>query len=333
MALAARTLALWADAYALGACDSPRRVGERLWRIKSARGEVAVKQFAAAASDAALHEALLLQRLAAPSDARYRVPTLLRTAAGEAMLTGPGGAVLLTRWEAGKFKRYDQCTAADWAALGRALAALHQRLENLALPDLVTLRATLRALDFAAERRTIETDRAHLVRAAGIDRLRLHRYLDERLGLLEQCLHTCLEDFPDDDPQWPIHNDYNQYNYLFAAAAPPLILDWEAAIGAPREFEVVRCLNHLPLERPAMARMFLAGYLRERPLRAARLPWAVDSACLMHALKHWVLQGWLAGRSDSAVALQGAMQIVSMLAAGREQLAEFFMRAVEAGGG
>ncbi len=332
MAHAAQTLALWADAYALGVCGAPRRVGDRLWRLNSARGEVAVKQFDAAGDDAAQLEALLLQHLSVPPDARYRVPALLRTLAGEAVLKRSGGAVLLTRWEAGEFKRYDQFTASDWAALGRALAALHLRLEGLTLPALDTLRATLRALDVAAERRAIEADRAHVARSAGIDAPRLHRYLDDRLRLLEQCLHGSLGDFPEDDPQWPIHNDYNQYNYLFAAAAPPLILDWEAAIGAPREFEVVRCLNHLPLERPAMARIFLAAYLRERPLHAARLPWAVDAACLMHALKHWVLRGWLAGQSGSAVALQGAMQIVAMLATGRERLAEFLVHAVEAGG-
>lgn len=71
--------------------------------------------------------------------------------------------------------------------------------------------------------------------------------------MLDRYYPGSIEAFPADDPQHPIHNDYNQFNYLFTGTLPPLIVDWEASIGAPREYELVRCLNHLPLEAPHLA--------------------------------------------------------------------------------
>ncbi|HET8897346.1 MAG TPA: hypothetical protein VFN09_01000, partial [Rhodanobacteraceae bacterium] len=118
----------------------------------------------------------------------------------------------------------------------------------------------------------------------------------------------------------------------FGDRLPPLVLDWEASIGAPREFEVVRCLNHLPLESPALAHLFVQAYLQVRPLDAGRMAWAVDVAGLMHALKHWLLHGWLDDPPRFEARLQGALYITAILANARERLIDFYTRSVETGG-
>ncbi|AXF20766.1 aminoglycoside phosphotransferase [Burkholderia pyrrocinia] len=317
------------DAYALGRSGPPRRVGERVWHLPTADGGVAVKLYAPGHHARAAREAAVLAHFETHGDARFRVQTLKRTTAGALLWTVPSSHAMLTRWEAGQFRTYDTFSPAEWDALGASLAALHLSLEQLHLSSLGTIRARLTAIDADEVRRSLldAMNRARSNDSAA----HLYHYVDLALRMLDRYYPGSIEAFPADDPQHPIHNDYNQFNYLFTGTLPPLILDWEASIGAPREYELVRCLNHLPLEAPHLAEAFVRAYRRGRPVNPARIAWAVDAACLQHALKLWVVQGWLDDPSRFAAHLNGAVTMASAMVDARGRLVDFFSRCVEAG--
>ncbi|MCA7997807.1 phosphotransferase enzyme family protein [Burkholderia metallica] len=317
------------DAYALGRSGPPRQVGERVWHLPANDGGVAIKLYAFEHHARAVKEAAVLAHFETHGDARFRVQTLKRTKAGASLWTGAGSHAMLTRWEAGQFRTYDTFSPAEWDSLGASLAALHLSLERLHLSSLDTIGARLTAIDADAVRRSLldALDRARSNEGAA----NLRRYVELGLRMLDRYYPGSIEAFPADDPQHPIHNDYNQFNYLFADSPPPLILDWEAAIGAPREYELVRCLNHLPLEAPHLAEAFVLGYRRVRPVNPVRIAWAVDAACLQHALKLWVVQGWLDDPSRFAAHLSGAVTMASAMVDARDRLVDFFSRCVQAG--
>jgi len=125
-------------------------------------------------------------------------------------------------------------------------------------------------------------------------------------------------------PGQPIHNDDKQHNYLFDGTLPPAILDWEGAIAAQREYEVVRCLNHLPIVASAHATAFVAGYRERRPLELDGLRWAIDRSLLEHALKSWPLERWLAELRGAESALFGSIEVLHALHSGTAQIAAFF---------
>lgn len=312
------------EAYGLRALDAGRRVTDRVWRWRTDAGEVAVKAFDQAEAAQGRQEAALISFLGARPDPAYRVQTLVATTDGAPWSDLGDQRFIVTRWEAGDYRSYDRYTDLDWAALGRCLAALHRRLDQAGPSPLETLSRRLARIDADAELQRFAT-----AAVGGLDEP-VARYVATCRELFTTCHPLALANMPVDDPQHAIHNDFNQFNYLFGAGLPPLIIDWESSIGAPREFEVARCLNHLPLQSPALASAFLAGYLAARPLHAGRMRWAVDVACLMHATKHWVLQGWIERRPGYDERLHGAMEMVAMLAAGRERLADFFTAQVEA---
>ena len=317
------------DAYALRPGGPPRQVGERVWHLPTDDGGVAVKLYASEHRARAAKEAAVLAHFETHGDARFRVQALKRTADGAPLWTGANDHAMLTRWETGRFRTYDTFSPAEWAALGTSLGALHTSLERLHLPQIDTIHARLAAIDADAVRRSLldalDRARSH----DGADSLR--RYVDLALRLLERYYPGSIDAFPADDPQHPIHNDYNQFNYLFTDALPPLIVDWEASIGAPREYELVRCLNHLPLEAPHLAQAFVLAYRRARPVDPARIAWAVDAACVQHALKLWIVQGWLDEPSRFASHLSGAVTMASAMVDAREHLVDFFSRCVDAG--
>lgn len=319
-------------AYGLQVLGQARSVGLRVCRLPTACGDVAIKLFASKEHAIASKEANLLAHLATQVDSRFRVQHLLSTMDGETLLATPENYALLTRWDAGTFKSYDRFSPDEWRSLGRSLAALHISLDTLQQPAVETLSSRLHAIDVDDERRRIAQDRARLPTNTSLDAQSLRDYLDTCLRMIDRYYPGSIAGFPGDDPQHPIHNDYNQFNYLFGDSLPPLVLDWEASIGAPREFEVVRCLNHLPLVSPDFANLFIQAYLQVRPLHAERMAWAVDTASLMHALKHWLLHGWLDDPPRFETRLQGALHIAAILADAREQLVDFFTRSVEAGG-
>ncbi|WP_442807475.1 phosphotransferase enzyme family protein [Trinickia soli] len=317
------------EAYALKQSGPARRISERVWHLPTASGDVAVKLYTAGQHTRANKEATVLTHLAAHGDARFRVQTLQRTADGAPAWTGCDAQAMLTRWEAGQFRTYDTFAPAEWRALGASLAALHLSLDRLTLRALDTIRARLITIDADDTRRDLLDAIGHTPRDG--DGALLRVFVDVCLRMLDTHYPGSIDAFPAGDPQHPIHNDYNQFNYLFDGTLPPIILDWEAAIGAPREFEVIRCLNHLPLEAPDLAAAFVQAYLQVRPLHADRIAWAVDAACLQHALKRWVVQGWLNDAPRFAAHLHGAMKMASTLLGARGRLIDFFSRCLDAG--
>lgn len=292
-------------------------------RASTQRGELAIKTFAAADLERGECEAALLAHLAAEPGA-YRVPVLVRTVQGAACARVGDGALLVMIWRDGHKKSYTAITLPEWFALGNELAALHARLDTFAgaMPRASELR-----FDLDVERDAMSASRA---RARAKDPSRgdaIGRYLDGRLALLDARGLRGLRAPPGDER--PIHNDYNQHNYLFDGVLPPVILDWEGAIAATREYEVVRCLNHLPLVAPAHATAFVAGYRERRRLDPEGLRWAIDRSLLEHALKSWPLERWFADLPGADAALAGSMEVLHALVAGTAQLAAFF--GVEAG--
>lgn len=319
------------ESYALEWSGAARRISERVWHLPTGGDDssgVAVKRYAHDQHMRALKETTVLAHLGTHHDARFRVQRLQRTREGETMWTGAGAYAMLTRWESGQSRTYDTFTPAEWHALGASLAALHLSLDGLTLPAPDTLRARLVAIDADDMRRSLvdaldRTSPQH-------DGATLRTFVDASLRLLDTHYPGSLDAFPADDPQHPIHNDYNQFNYLFDGTLPPVILDWEASIGAPREFEVVRCLNHLPLEAPGLAAVFVRGYLQVRALHPQRIAWAVDAACLQHALKRWIVQGWLNEPARFDAHLRGAITMMSTMLGARGRLIDFFSRCLDA---
>lgn len=131
-------------------------------------------------------------------------------------------------------------------------------------------------------------------------------HFDARRALLDAYGERAREGVP--RQQRPIHNDYNVHNYLFRDDAPRIILDWEASVGAPREYEVVRCLDR-PLVRPNAARRFLNGYMSQRPLERAKIRWAIDATLTMHALKHWPVRAWIDGKPKAQISCMAACRL------------------------
>ncbi|SDV47055.1 phosphotransferase enzyme family protein [Chitinasiproducens palmae] len=314
-------------AYGLVVHGAPRRVSERVWLIASDQGDVAMKGYASEHLTRASKEAALLSHLRNHPDPRFRVQTLLRTATGAPLFAGRGFHAMLTRWERGEFKTYDRFDPEAWRALGASLAALHLSLDRFNAPSMDTLRMRLGAIDVnqvrgalqqAAQRAGSRDDAAHL-----------RRYVELSLRMIEQHYRGSIEAFPLDDPQRAIHNDYNQFNYLFPGTLPPIILDWEAAIGAPREYELVRCLNHLPLEAPRLAAAFVQAYRAVRAVRRENIAWAVDAACLQHAIKLWVVRGWFDDPNRFASHLAGAVAMASVMVDARARLIDFFYRCMD----
>ena len=307
-------------AYRLSPDDVPERVAERVLRV----GAIALKSFDPEQVPRARLEAAILRHLA--DGAGYRVQAIVRTRTDADLHVDADGAVLATRWEAGAHRDHRAIAPEGWWQLGASLGSLHARLDA---PDAPAPRDhlgdVLRSRDLAAERRTLLEHRAAaMVREASATVLRL---LDARLRLLEAFGVTHL---PAASDRRLIHNDYNQHNYLFSEHPVPLILDWERAIGAPREYEVVRTLAHLPVARPDAARAFVSGYRARRPLDGAALRACVDVALTEHAVKHWPVARWLAGEVGAAARIEALTPVVTALADEAAGVVDFY-RAV--GGG
>lgn len=329
MNVASDLFAAICDAYAMTQTGQVRSVSSRVWRMPTAQGDMAVKVYTEDQQARAWREVHVLAHLQVHVDGRCRVQRL-QTSPGGPVWREAGRLAMVTRWETGAFKPYDTFTAAEWASLGASLASLHLQLDSLQAHDVQeTLLDRLLAIDTPTLSREFDGELARA--AAGADSLMLRAYVDTCLRLLEQYLPGCVADFPIDDPQRPIHNDYNQYNYLFGETLPPVILDWEASIGAPREFELVRCLNHLPLEAPALAASFVGAYLAVRPLRIERIAWAVDAACVQHALKCWVIRAWLDEPERFHSHLHGAMRMARLMDGARHHLVNFYRHCLESG--
>lgn len=304
-------------------------VTARVWRLPTASGDIAIKRHGLDRLEHAQKEAVILAHLLANPDPRFGVPVICPTSQGNLVWVGADGPALLTRWAHGTHQTYERFTDADWQSLGASLAALHDRLDSLSLPGVDTLGTRLHALDPDAARRSLRQALCRASRLGRAQTLRAHVKTCQRL--IDTYYEGSVRDFPVQDAQRLIHNDYNQFNYVFGVAPPPVIIDWEAAIGAPRAYELVRCLNHLPLQAPEQARHFVQAYGQVRPVAPAQMAWAVDAACLQHALKPWVLHGWLDDASRFAAHLEGAIRMAATLDGARDRLIGFYERCVSGG--
>ncbi|MEX1369316.1 MAG: phosphotransferase [Nannocystaceae bacterium] len=303
-----------------------RRVSPRLLCLPRTGGGLAVKVFEAGQGSAAQAEALLLRYLGADRGdlrgAGYRVPQLVSSAAGDPTLVLGERRVLVTRWVEGTHRAYRDIDADGWSELGQTLAALHARLDDAPALPLPSLGGQLRSRSLEAERQTL-LQHERLVQGSNDEGAAVLRsMLADRRVLLERYVPRSLA-APPPDVERPIHNDYNVHNYLFDDSGPPIILDWERAMLAPREYEVCRCLNHLPLVAPRVAWAFVQGYLRRRSLDPEHIDWALHAAVGTHALKHWPVEAWLRREPGAAARLGGMAEIVRAFVEGADGLRSF----------
>lgn len=308
-------------AYALGVGDCVP-LSARVTRMSGADSDVVIKVFGADEILRARTEVALLQRVAATKSPWFRGQQLLLTATEAPSFHLDGHPVLVTRFQAGIKKKYSELSAYEWGTLGTALAALHDALEGLdpaALP-LPSLHHSLAHLDVPGEIQRLAQDRKLVQEREGSRYF--DSFFDARALLLRERGTRCRDHIIDG---WtPIHNDYNENNYLFTVGLPPLIIDWDRAIIGIREYEVVRCLNHLPLLAPHLALAFIDGYRARHPLRGEALAWSVDASFVSHALKHWPVGLCLRGEDGARDRLVAMAEMVDVLLRRRRELDSFF---------
>lgn len=299
-----------------------RVVTARVLRVVGVAGELAIKVFGGEQQARARVEAGLLAHLGAGGGDGHRVQRLVRTLEGRELLALDDRRVLVTRWEDGFHRAYRDIDAAGWAGLGRTLAALHGRLDDAPPLGLASVLDEVRERELDRDRELLEEHRRRAARSPAPGAAVVQRLLDDRAILLRRHAIRCQRMLPPGEPA-PIHNDYNVHNYLFHHEGPPTILDWERAVRAPRELEVMRCLSHLPLVAPSSAWAFVGGYLERRTLDPSRIAWAGDAAIRAHALKHWPVELWLVGEPGAVERLRGMAEIVRALVEGQPRLEVF----------
>lgn len=305
-----------ATAYDLPPGAAPRRVTERVLQV----GGLALKSFAPEQTPRARLEASILRHLAGGEG--YRVQTIVRTRTGADLHLDADGALLANRWEPGVHRDHRDIPPDVWWRLGASLGSLHARLDAPGAPTpLAQLGDLVCARDLAAERRCLLAHREAAARRDDPATPSAFRLLDARLRLLDE--HG-VSDLPPSRDRGLIHHDFNQHNYLFSDHPTPLVLDWERAIGAPRAYEVVRTLSHLPVARPEAARAFVDGYRSRRPLDSDDLAACVAVALTEHAVKHWPVARWLAGEPDAGARIEALTPVVVTLADEAEGLAAFY---------
>jgi Ser/Thr protein kinase RdoA (MazF antagonist) len=297
----------------------------RAWRLETEQGACVLKRFTPEQRPAGELEADVLVWLGALPSPAYRTPSLVPTEDG-APLAGVGeDAYLVTRFEPGQFRSYTEFSRADWGDLGASLGALHARLRGHPLPGTsARLSARLAERDLERERQTLErTAAAALAREPG-RREEAARYFERRRSLLVERGPRVLAEVCLALGEEPIHNDFNQHNYVFRAGAPPLITDWERALLAPAEYEVVRCLSLVPIADPDAARGFVAAYREQAPLRPSGLRFAVDACYVEHAVKHWPVEAWLRDEAWAEPHYHQHFDVVAELAGSRDVLDAFW---------
>lgn len=272
----------------------------------------------------AARESSILQHLA-NAELACGIQRLRLCTSGDALAATSLGPMMASKWIDGASKPYRQIDAEGWSQLGRALASLHQALVSFGGEVHESLSDSLQALAIESERTRIASDRQALhAIAAPSAALALQ---DARLHLLESHAAPCMATWPTMAPQL-LHNDYNVHNYLFDAGGALSVIDWDRCVLGPREYEVVRCLNHLPLESPGFASAFLAGYTERAVLDAGLVEWAVHASMLSHASKHWPNELALAGAPGALERLVALEPMVSRLANNEGMLTSFFRDSV-----
>jgi len=229
---------------------------------------------------------------------------------------------MVTKWIGGEHKSYWTIDRVDWMLLGSQLADLHLRLRDFDEVPLHSLGDELGHLRSKEALAKIKEQRSALS-ALGASAAVLE-YQEARLKLLFAHGTKCFSQWPTEDHAQAIHNDYNVNNYLFHGDASPTIIDWDRAISAPPAYEVVRCLNHLPLEAPESARAFVEGYRSLAPLDAESVVWAVDAAMVSHGGKQWPVDLALQREVGALERLASLAPIVRALADAGEDMKGFY---------
>ena len=284
--------------------------------------QVALKFFRPGEDAMARTEAALLQHLQALRSPHVRVQQLVSTSSGAPLLIIDERQVLLTRFVHGTRKSYSELVDDEWRGLGVGLAALHDALIG-ATPGVPLLRDSLQRLDVVGELERIQRDQ-NTIEGDDVDGAAFSEFFSDRAALLREYGPRCRAHLDAISTWAPIHNDYNENNYLFVDGSPPFILDWDRAILAPHEYDVVRCLNHLPLVAPARAAAFLAGYRALRALDPGLLAWSVAAALVSHAVKHWPVEKFFAGEPGARERLRAMAEMVRVLVRRRRELDAFF---------
>jgi hypothetical protein len=74
---------------------------------------------------------------------------------------------------------------------------------------------------------------------------------------------------------------------------------------------------------PELAWAFALGYLERRALDPARIPWALRTCMLLHALKHWPVEPCLQRQPGSIERIAGMAEIVRSFVEGGPALESF----------
>lgn len=183
--------------------------------------------------------------------------------------------------------------AAEAAAMGRCLAALH-----LALADLPggLLAPRPHTVDRGATLAAIERLLAHALRGAHPHDPLAAQALRGQRAFVESLPEGAAADLTGLAHQ-PVHGDYTETNLFFAGGAVSAIIDWDQAYLAPRAWEAVRTL-HLALGfDAALVGPFLAGYRAVQPLAWDELDHAAAAYGLMRAHDLWLYE-WVYDRGD-----------------------------------
>lgn len=298
----------------------------RSWHVEGdGRQQFFLKIFDAANAERGELEASILEHLNAHPSPAYRAQQLVCTRRGSPLFTYGESACLLTRWRSGSAKKWREFSSDDWRVLGGTLGALHARLRGLRLPALPvpSLSRRVAERDYASERDRIETHRRLAAQHESYPlRHEADAYFEQRLRLLDK-FHPLVELSAMTDEQL-IHNDYTEANFIFDERGGILIVDWERAIYAVPEYEVVRSLVIVPIVAPAHAARFVEEYQRYFPINRRRIRNSVGVYLIEQALKHWPTESWLRGEDWGRAHFESNFEIIDLLDRHADLLSNFY---------
>lgn len=212
----------------------------------------------------------------------------LPTPGGETVVERDGRFVALFPQAPGRQLRTDELRPPLAAAMGRALARLHQALRGLP-HDAVALRsfevsrqAALETIDritvAVRDHPALSADDQHALGRLLGQRTYIERATPARPGTLLEL------------PLQPIHGDYLPGNLFFSADEVVAIIDWDQAYLAPRAWEVIRTLDLAFGFAGKSSRAFLEGYRSVLPLHTEELDTAAVWYSHLRAHDLWIYE-------------------------------------------
>jgi len=298
----------------------------RSWHVKNDQQQhFFLKVFDASDASRGELEASILSHLNAQTSPAYRVQLLVRTHLGAPLFTSGERTYLLTKWQNGSTRGWQEFSSDNWHSLGATLGALHRRLRGLRLPALpiMCLSQRVAGLDRESE---ITKIASHRLLAAQKEtypfRQKADTYFEQRLMILDR-FFPVIPRLSSDNEQL-VHNDYTEPNFIFDTDGIVMITDWERAIYAPPEYDVVRSLVIMPIVAPAHAARFIEGYQRFSPINPPEIRDMVGVYLIEQALKHWPTERWLRGEDWGRVQFESNFEIIELLARQYDLLLNFY---------